>query len=187
MAGRGRCWLGSPWGVERAGLQQGWGCCCHQRHRSVFDVGKGEKCESSPVLPSSPGRRCPCPALLCQQRGRVPHSKKTFFLLARDGWQPGQAAQLVLAPSDTHSSVAQLSVLENVQALPPEHPAGMPRVLPSPWGCKPPSKGFISLIQLVPVPPSKTWLASGTWSSACTKGARHRCSLGCSLPATLLL
>lgn len=62
-------------------------------HR-VFDVGEGAKCESFRVLPSSPGRRSPHPALLCQQRGRVPHSKKHIFLLARDGRQPGQVAQL---------------------------------------------------------------------------------------------
>lgn len=132
VAGRGRCWLRSPWGAGRVGLQEGWRCCwctgarrpwhwgrvsCHTRGTvcaSLSPLMSGKKCESSPVLPSSPGRRCPHPALLLQEQGRVPRSKKAFFLLAQDGRQPGQAAQLLLAPSDTHSSVARLSLCWSV-------------------------------------------------------------------------
>lgn len=62
---------------------------CHHRprhdgsgHHFCFTepfVGEGDKCESFPVLPSSPGRRCPHPALLHQEWGMCQAPKKLFF------------------------------------------------------------------------------------------------------------
>lgn len=127
-------------------------------HRA-FDVGEGEKCESSPVLLS--GKEMPPPSAALSAAGACATLQKSFLTLG-PGWLPartgGSAGAGTTRPSQLCGTT--VSVLECVQALPPEHPAGMPWVLPSPWGCKPTSKGFISLIQLVPVPPSKTWLTS---------------------------
>lgn len=80
-----------------------------QRH-SLFStkplmLGKERSVRAALCSPPLPTQRCSV------RSGGVCHTpKKAFFLLARDGRQPGQAAQLVLAPSDTHSSVARLSL-----------------------------------------------------------------------------
>lgn len=90
------------------------------------------------------------------------------FLPPGPGRPPARTGGSAAAGTLRHTQLCgtTVSVLECGQALPPEHPAGMPGVLPSPCGCKPTSKGFISPIQPVPVPPSKTWLTSAATQPA---------------------
>lgn len=159
-----------------------------------FDVGEGDKCESSPVLPSSLGRRCHHPVLLRQEWGMYQAPKKAFLFLVLDGRQPGQAAQQTPAPSDAHSSVAQLPPCQSVcrQRLPgtwhchQNDPQGclgschLPATQLLPATADPHSRGSSLPSEPVLVPPSEPWLMSAGAQPA--QGMPDRCAhWGCSL------
>lgn len=165
-------WVLAPVALEQAEPS------CQAQHRfcftEPFDVGEGDKCESSPVLPSSLGRRCHHLALLHQDRDMCWAPKTLFILLALRGSQPAQAARLTLTPSDAHSSVARpplrrSTCRQRFLGSWPCHqnvPQGCPvschlpatRLLPAAAGPHP--RGSFHPSELVLVSLSKPWLVS---------------------------
>lgn len=106
VAGRGRCWLRSPWGAGRAGLQEGWRCCwctgarrpwhwgrvsCHARGTvcaSPSPLMSGKERSVRAPLCSPPLREGDAPTQHCSFRSRAMcHAPKKLF----SSW-PGTAA-----------------------------------------------------------------------------------------------
>lgn len=189
VAGRDHCWLRSPWGAGRPGCRRagdaagtmagalGQSELSHQRHHLCFteSLMLGKKCESSSVLPFSPGRRCPHPGMC--------HTPKKLF----SSW-----------PRMATSQVRQLSRCLHHQT----HTAlwyscfctGVCAGTATRTSCRGARGPAISLglqthiqgVHLSHPTGCRQDLADICWSSACARGARHRCSVGCSLPATLM-
>lgn len=192
VAGRDHCWLRSPWGAGRPGCRRagdaagtmagalGQSELSHQRHHLCFteSLMLGKKCESSSVLPFSPGRRCPHPGMCytpkklfsswprmatsqVRQLSRCLHHQ-THTALWYSCFCAGVCAGTATRTScrGARGPAISLGLQTHIQGVHLSHPTGASA--------------------------PRQDLADICWSSACARGARHRCSVGCSLPATLM-